>query len=480
MVSQQKDWQIASCLFCKLYHSCLFVSQEGIPLISMKTIFLFIPIYFYTSDFLRTNYIKYLASKYRVFVFVPEGFFKNNATYFQSPNTAYISWDVQYPKFWNFFGKILRYCFIRKFDYEPVLQRHHKKSFFWKRRIIRPFAYLFPKNLLTSDVFSWLEKLFIPRSKKFLDYCVRYKPDLIMTPTPGFNHFDAEAIILARKFGLRTASINFSWDNLHGGSKNLRKPDYLIAWNDMVKETAVKMHGFSPEKVFVSGVIRFDNYFKQEESQLTKEEFLIKKGLNPREKTILITTVTDGNYPHEDKLIERLIDGRERGRFFGYPNIFIRLHPKDEFVKYEKFSKSKCVMVEEAGKKMKVELGTKTEMDEEDHLNLKHTLMYSDVVINYASTMTLEACIFDKPIINIGFPAEYLNAYNFSHYKPIVEIGAVRVAKSYEDLINMVNYYFDKPQSERQNRLKIIERFVKFTDGLSYKRNVDLLGKIIK
>jgi hypothetical protein len=30
--------------------------------------------------------------------------------------------------------------------------------------------------------------------------------------------------------------------------------------------------------------------------------------------------------------------------------------------------------------------------------------MYSDVVVNYVSTMTLEAFVFDKPVVNIDYP----------------------------------------------------------------------------
>lgn len=447
----------------------------------MKTIFLFIPIYVYISDFLRTEYIKYLSSKYKVFIFVPSGFFENKNDYFKSPNVEYIKWNLQFPKFWIFFRGLLRYCLIRRFDYEPVHRRRHQGSGFrdWKRKLIRPFAYLFPKNFITTDIFDKLEEFFLPQSEIFQKYCQQYRPSLILTATPGFNHYDAEVIALAKKNGQKTASINFSWDNLHSGSKNIRKPDYLIVWNDIIKKTAQDMHNFKESQIFVSGIIRFDHYFAQKEKELSREEFLISKGLDLNEKTILITTVTDGNYPLEKEMIKRLLEEREKGKLEGFPNIFIRLHPKDNLSKYEEFLSRKNVIVEEAGKEMKIELGTKIEMDEDDLMNLKYTLKYCDVVINYASTITLEACIFDKPIINIGFPEYYLNAYSFSHYKPIVDIGAIKLARSFEEMLEQINFYFKKPHSENQNRKKIVEEFIKFTDGLSYKRNVDLLDKII-
>ncbi|KKS91865.1 MAG: hypothetical protein UV67_C0016G0016 [Parcubacteria group bacterium GW2011_GWC1_43_12] len=445
----------------------------------MKTIFLFIPNFVYASDLLCTDYIKYLSQKFKAVVFLPEGTMDEKHPYYASPNIVYLPWKIQFPKFWNLFGKILRYSLIRKFDGEPVLKRHHKRGFTAKRKFFRPFAYLFPKNFLTPDLFLKLETFFLPRSGKFKKYCAQYHPEIILTATPGFNHLDAEVIALAKKEGLKTAAVDFSWDNLFGGSKNLRKPDYLVVWNDIIKETAIKMHGFSPEKVFVSGVMRFDHYFIDSPGELSRADFLNKKGLDPSKKTILITTVTDGNYPLENELIARLLEARENGKIKNEPNFFIRLHPKDDWAKYERFLAQKNVAVEEAGEKRGVEAGSRIEMSGEDLANLKSTLKFCDLVINYASTITLEACVFDKPVINIGFPEKYLDAYEFSHYKPIVQEEAVKVAKSFNQMIEGINFYLANPRADGEKRRKITENFIKFTDGRSFRRNVDLAEKII-
>ena len=125
-------------------------------------------------------------------------------------------------------------------------------------------------------------------------------------------------------------------------------------------------------------------------------------------------------------------------------------------------------------------MGSRVEMDEEDLINVRRTLRYSDVVVNYASTMTLEAFCFDKPVVNIGFPASYLDAYSFTHYKPIVDAGAVRLSKSLDELIQNVLRYLKFPETDRENRKKIFDRFIYFEDGLSYKRSVDYIDSILK
>lgn len=445
----------------------------------MKTVFLFIANYVYTSDFLETEYIKYLSSKYKVVVFMPKAALQSR-NYYQNNNILYIGWDLHYPKFWNLFGKQLRYSLSRVFDNEPVLQRNYAKNLKGiKRRGLRIISYLFPKSFFNPKLFSLLEQKYLPLNEDFVKLVSKYKPEAVLTSTPGFNPYDAEAITLAKKMGIKTVAVNFSWDNLYNGVHNIRKTDFLILWNGIMKQTAIRMQKYSPETVFVSGPMRFDEYFSNNHKETSRKEFLLSKELNPDEKTILISTVTDGNYPDEEILIKDLIDLRGENKLLGFPNIFIRLHPKDNLKKYEMFRLLPRVVVEEAGEKKSVDLGSSTELTKDDLLNLKYTLKYCDVVINYASTITLEAFIFDKPVINIGYPEKYLDAYNFSHYKPIVEEGAVRLAKSLDEIVIHVNMYLANPTIDSEKRQQILKDFIHYFDGKSYMRNVDALTEIL-
>lgn len=448
----------------------------------MKTVFLFVPQYVFSSDFLRTEYIKYLASKFRVIAFVPAALLAGNKPYYQSPNLIYVVKDLESFKFWNFFDKFLRYNLIRKYDFEPVIQRNRAIGMrnIWKR-LFRFLAYFFPKNLITPHLFTWLEIRLAPQSKIFLEYVKKYQPVLAIMPTPGFNYFDAEAVILAKRAKLPTVAVDFSWDNLHNGGIKFRRVDYFIVWNDIIKNTAVKEYGYQADKVFVSGVMRFDHYFKKMPRELSREDFLKSKGLDPKEKVILLTTVTKGNYADEHLLLEDLLKARDEGRFQGCPNIFVRLHPKEEVEKFAKFMGGgiKNLHVEEAGTKREVALGMGIELDENDLLNLKHTLIYADVEINYLSTITLEAFAFDKPVINIDFPEKYHRGYAFRHYKPIIDMKAVGIASSFQELLELVNRYLANPELGREKRQEATRKFIQFTDGFSYKRSVDFLEHII-
>lgn len=443
---------------------------------AMPTLFLFIPNYVYSSDFLRTNFIAALAARFRVVVLS----LLEPAGYPEHPNIVYLPWRIQFPAFWTFWGKTVRVPLIRMFDHEPLIRRNYELSFgHWKRKLLRRLAFLFPKRFWNPDFIARLETRFLPLCPAFDALVREHRPALVLAATPGFTEMDAEAIVLARRAGIPTAAIDFSWDNLTSNCKHLRKSDYLVCWTERMREQAVRIHRFPPERVSISGIMRFDHYFRSVPGELSRDAFLKAKGLDPAEKTILVTTVTRGNYQNEPALLKNLIRDRDRGAFLGHPNIFVRIHPKeDNFAEYAEFMRAKNVRVERGGHEMRKNLGSRIELSADDLVNLKDTLRHADVVVNYASTITLEACVFDKPVVNIGFPPYYMNAYSFTHYKPVVEAGAVYIAKSYEELVAAVSAYLREPGRDREGRTRAVHEFIGYTDGKSYERAVDAISRI--
>jgi len=446
----------------------------------MKTVFLFIPNYVHSFDLLRTKYIEYLSSKYKVVVFFTTDKYIN--TYYQFNNIEYKVWQLEDNKLWGRM-KLLRISLIKEFDNLLSIKLHYKTAFQddWRRRFLRAVALIWPFNIRAA-IFTKMEQLLLHNNKKFQDYLDKYKPSIILTCTPGFTRLDAEIIILSKKNKIKTAAINFSWDNLTTNSKHIRKTDYLIAWNDLIKKEATSLHRYKDKEVFVSGVTRFDYYFDNDFSKITKEEFIRSKNLDPNLKTILLTTTSHGVYPYHKELVEMILKSRDRDRSIPMCNFFIRVHPKDSIDNYIEFNKIKNVHVELAGKKRSTHHGSRhnIEMDLEDFKNLKNTLKYSDIAVNYSSTITLEAFAFKKPVINIGFPKKIKRMhYQYLHYKKIIESGSVRLAENEKDLAKYINLYYKNPETDKEIRDKISSEFLKYTDEQSYKRSVDFLEEII-
>ena len=451
----------------------------------MKTVFLVIPHYVFTSDLLRTEYVKYLAQKYRVVVFTPflgeEEAKKGN--YFPSPNMTYVKWNLENPKFWKVF-KLLRISLVGEFDYLSAMQYFYQRPNFLlhkKRRVLRFLGRPFSK-ILTVNFFTALEKFLLPRSKKFLGYLEKYNPDLLVTATPGLKPVESEMIILAKKAGLATAAVNFTWDNLTTAAKFIRKTDYLIAWNDISKKEATDIHKYSPNKVFVAGVPRFDNYFIESPGELSRDDFLRSKNLDPKLKTLLFASKPKLYIEQLDHLRE-LIKARASGGLAQPVNILVRPHPLDEPEFYKEFADTTNLYVDQPAKRTSFDPlhEDKMEMDYGDLMNLKHTLKYCDVQVQYGSTLAIEAALFDRAVVNIGFlkTMAHDKSYQTTHFWPIIESGAAPLAKNFGELIEWINRYLRDPALDREKRARVAQEYVPFRDGLDYKRNVDFLEKIL-
>ncbi|MEK7117365.1 MAG: CDP-glycerol glycerophosphotransferase family protein [Patescibacteria group bacterium] len=449
----------------------------------MKTLFLFIPHYFFSSDLLHTDYIKLLSQKYKVVVFSPVFTASDPKNYYQSENITYIPWQELRPKFWSFFTKTLRLSMIREFDNLEYfkLRRLMKINLNWQRKLLRSISWFIPRILLTSDFFTKIEYLLTPNSKIFLGYLKKYNPSIIVTCTPGFGYTEPEIIILAKKNNLKTVSINSSWDNFTSNATQFRKTDYIICWNEVMRKEAISIHNYNPNKVFVSGIYRFDHHFEKHENELSREEFLKSKNLDPSRKTLLLSTVPPNTYPPQYSVWRKIIQKHKENAFGEPVNLFIRLHPNDSLEKYKEFEGINNVHIELPGKQKNktVSGGHKIEMDEEDLNNLRYSLKYTDININFRSSLSLEATIYDKPIINIALD-NYANRYHVDWYIPIIESGGVRLVTTEDELNKAIIDYLNHPEKDKDGRKKIFNDYIGFSDGLSYKRSAEAVEHILK
>ncbi len=89
-----------------------------------------------------------------------------------------------------------------------------------------------------------------------------------------------------------------------------------------------------------------------------------------------------------------------------------------------------------------------------------------DMNVNLGSTMTLDFGLHDKPVVNVAFdvadpPIFGMPVYDyyffFEHYRPVVELGAARAARSAEELAQYVNAYLENPALDREGRRKLVE-----------------------
>ena len=449
-----------------------------------KVIFLFLTHPSHCSDVLRSKLLTSLADDFVVVVFTPT-LDENRANaegYPQGENIIYKRRSVSHPKFWMIFDKYLRIPFVREFDHLSYVRWFYKRPHSSLRKFLMNIGALLPRRIARSAAFTWLERIIMPISKEFLHHVCMYKPSIVVTATPGFTIFEAEAITFAKKLGIITVAINLNYDNLSSNLKMIRKTDYLVVWNSRMKEEALTLHSYNNRNVIVAGCLRFDHYFEDDDAKMTKEEFLESKSLDPKKKMLLFTSPTPSNYPMRQLLMKHLIQ-LINGRFKDSLSLLVRIHPIDTMESYKEFVHVPNVCIERAGQSVvptDVALGQKIEMNIGARRNLKKSLQCADVVVNFASTMIIEASIFDKPVINISFPPERAIVYDYEYNKALVESGAVRMAYTPEELGDAIGDYLAHPERDSEKRQTMIRSYVPFNDGMNWRRIHDFLAKLLE
>jgi hypothetical protein len=304
----------------------------------------------------------------------------------------------------------------------------------------------------------------------------RHRPTLVATASPGLIFAEIPVLRTAKRAGVRTMAVDLSWDNLTNKFIPPRQVDRLLVWNASMAEEARDLHGFDAGRIGVTGVPQFDAYFTEPRSR--RDDFCRSLGLDPNRKLVTLATIPASKFPYHAAVIDHLLAAIESGALRQPASLLIRVHPRDDIRPYERFQRPH-VVVEKAFRPTGTRSADGMDVDfmVENVRHLANTLYHSDVMLNVASTMAIEASIFDTPVVNIGFddgpePNSALLEWHYgsTHYQKVVRSGAVRIARSGAEMIDLVNRYLDDPSLDAAGRRRIVADQCAFTDGASAAR----------
>jgi hypothetical protein len=188
-------------------------------------------------------------------------------------------------------------------------------------------------------------------------------------------------------------------------------------------------------------------------------------------------------YTYHEIVIDEIVAAMRSGRFGGPAQLLVRVHPRDDISKYDRFVGQPDVIVEKPFKETMVAEGSNVDPSRDNRLHLANTLKHSDVIVNVASTIAIEAAISGTPVVNIAFDGydekPFLDSarrfYTYTHYKPLVDIGAVRVAETPAALIDEVAAYLAEPDRDAAGRERAAEELCYRVDGRAAERVADFV-----
>ena len=366
-------------------------------------------------------------------------------------------------------------AFIREFSNGGRISLHPLHD-------VRTTHNLWERILWKSCVLSMKQRILFLKLMRFNHLCYgmfgtkRYgsffeseRPALLVTASPGFHsQKDIPLIREAQDHGIPTLCAVFSWDNLTTNGIFPTRPDYLAVWNPLMKEEAVQIHHYEAEKVFVVGPTAFDIY-QDPSIYLSRAEFCRKTGLDPARKIVTITTAPPAVFDHR-YLVRLLLETVRRGEFSGPVQLFCRVHPLDKRELYREFEGESLVRFDFPGRYSPL---IKWDPDRSEMIHLANTLKHSDVVINIASTITIESAIVDTPVVNVGFSTveqerfaeRIFRSHYGQHYHHILDRGGAWNVKSEEELIKAINTYLGNPQTHFRERRQMAENLCYRLDG---------------
>ncbi|REJ78550.1 MAG: hypothetical protein DWQ47_03605 [Acidobacteria bacterium] len=308
----------------------------------------------------------------------------------------------------------------------------------------------------------------------------KLSPSLVFNGSHVHSRVAIQAVQAAQWLGIPTATFIFSWDNLTSQGRITLPYDYFLVWNKSLKDQLVAMYDWvREENVFVTGTPQFDFHFR-DEFYLSREEYCQQVGADPERPIVLYTTGMANHMPGEPEIVEQIADMLGAYDAEPRPQLLVRVYAKDRTGRFEDLKRRRKDILFPEVEWEEAWLTPKAE----DTYALVNALRHCALGINVASTVSLELCMFDKPVINVGYNPSvvpksvlsYADYYEFDHYKPVVESGAVRVAFSQEEMCSLIDESLAAPEEHSRKRTALVDgMFGSTLDGRSGERVAEVL-----
>lgn len=305
------------------------------------------------------------------------------------------------------------------------------------------------------------------------------RPSLVFCPTMVWLA-EVQLVRYAKRLGIRTVGMCKSWDNITSKLILPVKPDHLLVPSDRCAAEAVRYLSYPRSRISVVGLAQFDRY-QDPKLQESRDTFCARVGLDPAKPYVLFCAAGLWMAPDEPKILLDLDRAIESGQF-GPLHVLVRMHPKYD-CGAEQLKACRHIVLDRPGTYIGKDLQD-WEYEDQDLTHLISSLKYAAVTISTASTMSIEAAYFDRPVINIAFdpvPTSYYLSvaryYEREHCAPIVTSKGTQIATSQTELEKQIADYLAHPEQDHGGRERIILEQCVSREPIAARRIADALLK---
>jgi hypothetical protein len=330
-----------------------------------------------------------------------------------------------------------------------------------KKALCLPFATRRGVEVLSEA--QGLASRWLRTTDEYVDLLRRLRPTLVFNGSHVHAHLAHPVVEAARWLGIPTAAFIFSWDNLTSQGRILPPYDHYLVWNEALRDQLLALYDrVDPARVHVTGTPQFD-FHRRPELRDDRATFCRLVGADPERPIVLYSTGMANHMPGEEILVERIADMLARTDGARPPQLLVRVYAKDRTGRFAALKERRPDILFPP---VPWEPAHLTPLPEDGRL-LTNTLLHAAVGINVASTVSLELCMFDKPVINVGYnppgggrvPVDFIRYYDYDHYRPVVQSGAVELARSEEELEAMLRRALAWPARLKSERRALVNAF---------------------
>ena len=352
----------------------------------------------------------------------------------------------------------------------------------WRMKALHAFNEWLGRFKIVMRLIAWSERwLYRQERIEGLDGSEADQLLLLGVGADGADH-EIKLTWWAWQHGISVVHMIGNWDTLTSKGYPGVPVSMLLVWGPVMKDDAVQLHDIPEANIRMIGSIRYDRL--HEAIQESRETFLRRLGLDPDKKTILFAgPLSEDQYfeimqAYEELLVEdsgyQMIFRMYPGKNFmaspyarpiiqyarALPGVYVSIGDPD----YRVGSKDKAVM-------------------QIEQFELWHAFQYSDVVINYFSTVALESCVFDRPVISMVYrpmhnygwlsPPVYADHPGLPHNMRLYTYGAVQRVNDRAELLAAIREAVTHPGKYQAARRRAVEQEMGVLDGRVVERMVE-------
>lgn len=306
---------------------------------------------------------------------------------------------------------------------------------------------------------------FRPLKKSIQSAFDEIQPSIVLVASPGHYWLDHFVIDEAKERNIPVFCIILSWDNLYSRGPLCRRPDYMMVWSQEMKRQAIDIHSYPAEKISISGALQFKFY---DHIPSLEEVNTVKSNLGiafDQEYIAYVCGARTSLYDVEDVLVMKSVLEKSR---YSDCKIIVRPHPQGDKENYKILNQHGII----------VDQGLDILNSNPDSFN-RASMQYMAafltgarfVVSSWGTTALLEACIFQRPSIQLRWMEKIQHAnskevemvQNFQRYlhmKAFDEEGARLYCDSPDTLVDTFLLIENECDGFEKKRKNVINKLV--------------------